>query len=363
MADWHPGPSARWASLAIALVVSVPSAAFAYGYGTCHGEPIRWPAPVDVEIMPCSAEAGTARWSDIEHAIGEWNRVPAMAAMLRLARGGAQCEVAINHRTEVGYVRPELLDGARAAARVIYGGGCLPVGQGVPGGRPYITEADIIISARDDLLEGTPADCGTLFGGVRQAVVAHELGHLLGLRHEDEAMSLMHTSSGPGRYCGQRAVSPHPDERAGARMLYPGGEAGRDLAASAFYLRGPNQVRSVTPPRGDEHIEVCPGQLLGVRWSAANLGSVAATTTVRWYLSANDIISTRDRAISTIRGVALQPGEFLTREHTLPMPRLAPGEAYYLGFMVDAERGSWELRGNNNSTYTQVRITRSAACD
>jgi hypothetical protein len=350
----------RYAALAaiIAFGPGLPHGVLAYTTSQCVGQPIRWDAPsIDLDIMPCSAPPGSNRATDLQAAIAAWNAVGGMRSMFRVAFGAAACSVRVNGVNELGYVEPRFIDGARGMTRTVYARGCRPAeDRWSADQRREIVEADVLISADPIMRNGLPPDCVEPYAFLRRATALHELGHVLGLGHYDEQVTHMNTSAAPGRYCGVRAFEPHPDDRAGARRLYPNpGVQVRDVGASAFKLDGPNNVVRVM--QSGEPQWLCPGQIFRAHWSAANLGTSDTLTDIHFYVSDNDIISAHDHLAGVVRGVVLPAGSFITDAKTIRVPRgLAPGGPYYVGFVVDAERDDWELPASNNSTYTSVRI-------
>ncbi|MCB9553647.1 MAG: hypothetical protein H6705_17535 [Myxococcales bacterium] len=351
----------RYAALAAIIVLSPAAAGVALAYTTsqCVGQPMRWEADtIDLDIMPCSAPPGSDRAADLQAAIDAWNDIGGMRAMFRAAFGAATCSVRINHTSEIGYVDSRYIDGARGMTRTIYARSCRPAEDRYHADeRRVIVEADVLISADRSMRRGLPEDCVEPYVYLTRATVLHELGHVLGLLHYDEQVTQMNTSAAPARYCGVRAFEPHPDDRAGGRLLYPApDEHVRDVGASPFKLDGPNHVVRVMQHDGDP-LWLCPGQVFPAWWSAANLGTKATVTDVHFYVSDNDIISDRDALAGVVRGVVLPAGSFVSEPKNIRVPRgLRPGGPYYVGFVVDAERDTWELPASNDSTYTSVRI-------
>lgn len=357
------GPTARLAGAAALLgMVCFVAPAAAHGWLECEGEPIRWATrDVPVQVMQCAAPAGSHRAADLLAGVDAWNAVPGLGVSLVPVPSSPTCRITVNGHSELGYVRPDQLDGARGATRVVYDHGCGMQGEGRTAYGPQsIVEADVIIADFPTDVSGEPENCDRIERNqpLRRALVLHELGHVLGLWHEDDQVAVMNASSSSVRYCGARALVPHPDDGAGARTLYPDPDAApvRDVAATAMWLERSNYNATVVP-RGT--VAVCPGELVPVRWAAANLGTVDAVTTVRWFISDNDLISQRDRPAGTIPDVVLPAGSFVTEAHDLRIPRglqAGPNETLWVGFMVDADRSDWELAGSNNGTYTAMRL-------
>jgi len=348
----------------VGLALLGAGTAAAWNAGVCNHQNVRWAADeIELGVMQCSAPPGSHRAADLLAGIDGWNSVPGLGARLEPEVGAATCRVEINRRNELAYVRPDQLDAARAVTRMVFDGPCAPP---VPArswpAAPHIVETDVLIADFAHDLVGPPARCDRSDPNapVRRALVLHEIGHILGLLHEDDHMAVMNTTASSGRYCGVRAIEPHPDDRAGARRLYPAEEAPvRDVAAIAFHLTRPGYARGVVNS-GD--YRVCPGQPLDVRWAVANQGTVDAHTSVQWFISDNDIISRRDHLAGTSAEIALPAGAFRSGTQTVTVPdlprRTGGGEhgPWWVGFVVDPDGSGVELPASNDWTYTQMRV-------
>jgi len=80
-------------------------------------------------------------------------------------------------------------------------------------------------------------------------VAMHELGHSLGLKHEDRWMATMNSyypHSGP---LGSRIPDAHADDLNGARFLYGKHNDQRDVAASNFLRTGSGSAGPIVPPK------------------------------------------------------------------------------------------------------------------
>ncbi len=358
----HRRRIARSVCIAVIAILGVGEAA-AWDVRLCNQQPVRRAdTPLKIDIMQCSAPRGSHRAADLTAGIAGWAAVPGIGLTLEARPGPMTCRVEINRRNEMAYVRPEQLDGARALTRVVFDSTCAvpSTGQTWPDA-PAIVESDVIVAdfAHDRLGPPDTCDDADPNAPLRRAVVLHEVGHTLGLLHEDDHMAVMNTASTAARYCGARAMEPHPDDRSGGRWLYPkAGPTVRDVAATAFHLVRPGYARPVTDNR---HVRVCPGQPIDVRWSVANQGTVDTTTRVEWFVSDNDIISRHDRSAGVSAPFAIEAGRLRTETQRIivpELPRRANGESgpWWLGYVVDPEGPGFELPATNDWTYTGLRL-------
>lgn len=339
----------RLPALLLAAGVTVPAVASAYSHHACNGTAYRWDrSDIDFRIMTCSAPAGSQKADDLVYGMQEWNAVQSMDDMFDVAWDAHTCVVRTgNGRNEVGFVDSAAIDGALGLTLRRYSGGCWSWSRDIE-----IIEADVFINGDADLEQGNPSACNQKRLGQRTTIL-HELGHAIGLNHEDEYMSLMMSTDGEGKYCGTYMVEPHPDDATGGRALYPDRGDSRDLAASEFKVAGINRV--ATNSDGTTRT-LCPGERHEVQWSVANLGTIDETYNVRWYLSTNDYITPQDRTIATNVGAVQNAGHFSTWRRVITMPRDIDPGVYYLGHLVDYDQRIWERRGDNNYTYMASRI-------
>jgi len=338
-----------WFVLLLGMMGSTwSSAAYAYRHSSCNGEPYRWTQDVDFQLKACSAPPGTQKAKDVVYALDEWNAVGGMSQIASWETGDDVCAVRTGNRiNEIGFVADDAIDGALGLTLRRYSGLCWDWTDHVD-----LVEADVFINGEVGLHPGSPTHCNRKQVGQRTTVL-HELGHAIGLNHYDDAMALMLSSDGDATYCGSRMVTPHPDDAEGGRFLYSDGARSRDLAASTYYLAGPDRVELNSQP-GIEAL--CPGEYYQVRWSVANLGTVDETYNVRWYLSVNKTITVHDLPIATNVNARQTHGRFSTWSRRLRMPRKITPGIYFVGHIVDYDNRVWEQRGGNNFTYMARKV-------
>ena len=148
-----------------------------------------------------------------------------------------------------------------------------------------------------------------------RTAMLHEIGHTLGLGHSDTSYSFMNYSVRPftNRDDAKR-VEPLPDDREGLRFLYPATSTEKDAAvavtwydtsvpgnngaAIAKLLCRPSRGTAFSPGLFDDYCgvdaggnsgstDVCPNQMLYVRYAIANYGTDPLTVNEQLWFSKN----------------------------------------------------------------------------
>lgn len=358
----------RW--LLWVWMLLLPLEAAAWQHRTCNGWPIRWDdGRANIDIDRCSIPPGSRRAESVWYALSEWNSVGAMPPPFAVG-GKGSCGVRHgDDRSAVAFVHPDHIDGNLGVTRRYYTRGCWRWAMGVA-----LAETDVMLSAALDSriggrqplanLEPDPVcDQTTRPRYTERATILHELGHALGLDHEDHEMALMMTREGEGRYCGDRPFMPHPDDVAGARRLYGDGSPTADLAASPWRWAGPDSIGPVHPIVGAERMRVprgCAGSLVDVQYSVANFGSAPAGYRLWWFASFDDVWSWDDHLLSVGEELQIGATRFETRRATLRISRhLEAGRAYRLGYVV-APTHPWadERRQGDNTAFIRPTMIR-----
>lgn len=344
--------------LGVGLALAAQNA-LAYGWHQCNGDKSKWSGnSASYQIMQCSIPSGSARANDVTYSFQEWNNVHGMYDVFSWSFGATSCGN-INHgngTNEIFYGTNSGLDGALGVTWVRYSSSC-----NWSWDEQNIVEADIGINGEYNSFEWGNPPCNTYGVGNRTTVI-HEMGHALGLNHYDDAMNLMMTNDGEGKYCGTHTVAPHGDDAAGGRFLYGSGNTSRDVGASEFYLEGPNDVELNTVAGT---LNVCPGDRYTFRTSVGNLGTVSETYNIRWYLSTNKIISNSDIYAGAGAGGVVGANNFSTYPWTITIPyNVSYDTTYYLGTFIDWDGKIAERYEDNNTTYMarRIRIRSAGQC-
>jgi hypothetical protein len=189
------------------------------------GTPVRWDAcePIDVVVSTVGAPAPVepdAFLADVEDALVDLRATSGLD--LRVI--GTSDEQPSSDRSTLSVDT----DGSPRWAPVLVGwrapgatelplrdtdrGIAMPVATGSPGARQYVTGQVVLNRDRDDLVTGRE-DRSTSWG----ATVLHELAHILGLDHVEDADELLSIHPGDG------PVTLGPGDRAGLAALGAGG--------------------------------------------------------------------------------------------------------------------------------------------
>ncbi|UCC31099.1 MAG: matrixin family metalloprotease [Phycisphaerales bacterium] len=174
----------------------------------------------------------------------------------------------------------------------------------------------------------------------------HEMGHFLGLGHEDDRMAaLLSTASGFWGGSPSTRTHPFPDDAVGSRTLYPHSNTETDIAISNFRWVSPNNT-SLILPSGTQTVSA--GDTFTTGFAFGNLGTHSVNNIeVIIVLSTNDIISTVDRVIATGTGWCT-PGYYGDHTFTVRVPGNMTPRVYYVGGILDPNNYIAERREGNN---------------
>lgn len=345
-------------AMALGVVALSSTAALGYVYDTCNDTPVRRESnSASYQVMRCSIPEGSQRAADVIYSFDQWNAVYGMWDVFSWNWGTTDC-VSIDHANgtnEIYFGVASEMDGAVGVTYVRYDS-CFWWFD-----TRHIVEADIAFDAGQMAEWGNPP-CNTYRPFGSRTTMIHEMGHGLGLEHYDDVMNLMMTWDGEGKYCGNFAIEPHPDDAAGGRFLYNSGNHSTDIGASEHRLVGPNNVELNTAP-GTQML--CPRDEYTFNWSVGNMGTEGVMYNVAWYLSTDNIISTSDIYVGSNSGAYESANGFNTWSRTITIPSsVAYGAEYYMGTIVDYDDKVAERYWSNNATYMarKIKIRNRADC-
>ena len=234
----------------------------------------------------------------------------------------------------------DVLAVTRKAHRPCWGGGDL-------------AEADTLFHKDEEWTRNWPTTDESNF----RIVALHELGHALGLAHEDKVMATMNTFYPDGGPVGNDNKStPLADDRQGVRHLYPDSTTERDIAASALQYSKTSEDGATAIPSKPNKTTVKRGDTVTIDFTVMNLVTSRETYTIGFYLSASAYITTTDHKIASNSGAWSDPGFAGTFSRSLKIPSWVSPGSYYLGFIVDYKNEIPERDERNNGVGLQQVI-------
>lgn len=187
-----------------------------------------------------------------------------------------------------------------------------------------------------------------------RATMLHEMGHMWGLAHQFNEVSIMNYCQYPFRAFG----FPFGDDTAAIRAQFPDQAQPRtDFGVSFFTADG---YQSYAP--STYSTSVVAGQYVHIgKFRLENLGTVTGTPTVSWYLSPQRNFVSNRLLYSAPFQSELVPNQYyeVIADKLLPVPHdMAPGNYYLMARLGDDDGAAQSgFPFNNNVCWTQNKIT------
>jgi hypothetical protein len=325
--------------LAAALLLAGASAASAYSWRTCGGGKQTWSGSrANMYISTTSFPPGSSWDGRLQNAMWHWNNVKGSGFNFWVGRDTDGTHRLGNGRNEI-----YLENNSGSALAVTY---TRTRCYWFFGWHRGIKETDIGYNVNYSWSTGSYSyanPTGSPFNF--ESVSLHELGHSLGLLHENRRMATMNSfypNSGPLGYYKQ--WDPYADDRQGARFLYPDSTTEVDVAGSPLRRTGSGTSNRVTSPGA-----AARGSWVTIQFTFSNLSTSTRSFNIGFYLSTNSYISTFDTLLGRNWGAWGTAGFTGTFSRTLWIPSwVAPG-TYYLGFLLDDPAALAEANEVNNN--------------
>ncbi|MCK6479827.1 MAG: matrixin family metalloprotease [Planctomycetes bacterium] len=315
---------------AFGAILLAAAGAAAYQFVDAGGKPQRWPGGratvwVDGTMLPDRAAA-------VRNATQTWSSVPGSA--FRFVYGGPSPSANVQ-------------DHGNGNSDLYFDPSLPPFGYAVT----FAFESGADIVERDVAFNGSIA-WGTSGSGPHpdvETVALHELGHVLGLLHEDAVPAVMNSGGDPSVV--RRALL--DDDRAGVVFLYPaggggggggGGPKGPDLAA------GPLQVTLGTPGAG---------AAVNLRAKVRNLSALpAGPFRVAAVLVASLPAKAGDGEVGAVEVPSLAGKAETTLDIDVFIPLSTPPGSWRLGVFVDPADALLDpVRDNNGAAAAPFTVS------
>ena len=346
----------------------------AYSYKIGAGQPITWQSK---NINWHAAAKGFPAGSDWRDALTltnfKWNQSPS-SFTFGIAQWGDTSVKRGNGQNEIWFSNSQnVLDGSPALCyRWKY--------YSMAYGRYFWYEADVVFDVDEGYSPYEYQYDFTAYGGLYRPFVTtalHEMGHALGLGHENRFYNIMgsdftHVHTHVNRTQGYAGA----DATQGSLFLYGKqyGSATEDLAVTHWKYAGVKGEYSTHTQTllyhtngnvvywdildGFPRHHVQAGSTYRAEFTYENNGYGSySNVKVAWFLSTNKIISTFDQQIGSALIGQFPGGAVWTATYDLTIPAgLKSGMTYYLGAIIDYQNNINEFKEDNNATFLQIKI-------
>jgi hypothetical protein len=347
--------SQRLKALSILLILAAAAVpAQAYEYPQCLGYSKRWDAS-SMTMFPSTSQfeypwGYTQFKAPLEAARQAWNYAPANAFPISFFYNNSSIgavndgvnSIGIRNATTGWAYGPWL-----ATTIVRYDACTMFVEYG------SILEADIFFnfaayppSGWNTDLEPSPSQVQSSYNFA--LVAMHQLGHAMGLDHENDLLATMNSEYPFGGPIGRDSLQPHADDIRGIRAGYGSGVSQNDLAAVPYKSDGSGNSSPLASPAST----VYRSRSYTFPFTIENRGTTSfSSVTVGFYLTPDRVVTANETYLGSAT-FSLGVGATTTANVTLNIPTSVTPGTYYFGWIVDPnETVSEGGRVNNGTTY------------
>lgn len=354
------------------ICAPIADTAIAYSHWHCGDDNVRWPGPLPIIVWrahTASFPAGSPLRTALNTANERWNEAPGNFWFLSkwnetyVGRGNDQNEMWFSANPLVIGFDPAVCWIRKSCSS------------------DTIKEADIIFNPNVNWSTSTAQASMGAYGGSHRpwgTTAIHEMGHALGLAHEDDNYNVMgvdwnHIHANAGRvrwYPGEDAAngevhlygpthSPNKNDVGVVHWKHSGSSKGYSTHTQCQIYKLDNTPVTREDFNGWQRYKVQNGNIYKVQFTYENNGYHHKTgVDVAYYISTNDNISTYDRLIG-IATFPMKRNKPFTRTIDLRIPdNLTWGQTYYIGAIVDYKGAIPEFNEKNNATWIPIKIVK-----
>lgn len=357
--------------VALLAALAAPASGWAWMKSVCsgNGEELDWDnETTQIRFSSVSFPVGAFR-NSLDDSIDRWDEDPSDFDFTK-SFGDTSIDFS-NDQSEAWFTSDNDYDPAMAVVRYKGLAFC---------GNPRIVEADLLFYTGEDYT--TSMDTAALWeydtnengnsDRPFQTTAVHELGHALGLEHENDEYNVMgqdwthiHVNATEAR------AYPGEDASDGAIDLY-GSVAVEDVGVAHWIKDGVDGEYSLhshselltaggaplsSDPYGEWRVYYAdPGDTIQVQLVYENNGLSDQDVDVGIYLSTNNLITTYDDRLGGF-GTTLSRGNVSQVEETVTIPSDQPPGDYWIGAVIDEDDVvTDEITETNNATWIRLTI-------